>query len=324
MLKQHHLTFFFSRRVSWLITLCLFLFVACQDDPAVVTPPAEVTPVPENTPLPPTATAEPTLTPTPTNTPEPLAALVNQQPITLARFERELARYEQGLTLAGTTPAEDHHQLVLQALIQQALIQQAAAEWGLAITDEQLSEKITMMINEANGQDNFNAWLSANQWTLDEFTQSLKEESLAALVVERVTAAVPYEVEQVRARYLVVTDQTLATTILQELRAGSDFDTQAQLHSLDQAGHDTGFFPQGSLLVPELDTAAFALELNQISDLIPVTQEGVTSYYIVQLLERNPALPLTSDQRYLLLSQTFESWLAEQMAQAEITVFIAQ
>ncbi len=74
-------------------------------------------------------------TPAPTNTPEPtptptapLAALVNGQPIFLADFEQELARYEQAQTELGVDLAtvEGYRDQVLDSLIERELIRQAA------------------------------------------------------------------------------------------------------------------------------------------------------------------------------------------------------
>lgn len=271
------------------------------------------------------AVADPLPTVTPTT--EPLAAMVNGTPITLAEYERELARYEQAQLGLGAAEGENAQQIVLQTLIEQALIEQAAVERGISVTAEQVDEKIAESVELVGGDANFQSWLEANQYTEAEFREILATQMLTAEVVAQITADVPVAVEQVRARYLQVDNEPLAQQILAELVAGSDFATQAQLHSLDRItgenGGDLGFFARGSLLIPELEDVAFDLEVGETSEIVPITNaNGQTLYYIVQVIERDPARPLQDNQRSLLLQSRFESWLAERQNEADIVTYI--
>ncbi|HEX6383799.1 MAG TPA: SurA N-terminal domain-containing protein [Anaerolineae bacterium] len=313
------------------------LLIACSDNllpaaappaesgeatPATLTNTSEVAPV--VTAEPPTATAVP---PTPTPS-EPLAALVNDQPIFLATYEKELARYEQAQTELGLASDANYHTLVLDALIERVLIAQAAAEQDITITPEMVAEKLTELREAAGGEENFVAWLEANQFTEEEFRQELATEMLTEQVVAAVTADVPVAVEQVRARYIQVDDAALAPSLLEQVRSGADFALLAQQHSLDRVtaenGGDLGFFARGSLLVPEVETAAFALtEPGEVGDVIAVTNaDGQTTYYLVQLIERDPQRTLTADLRYTLLQERFESWLDELWQEADIVRFV--
>ncbi|MBK8433341.1 MAG: SurA N-terminal domain-containing protein [Chloroflexi bacterium] len=307
--------------------------VGCGDEPtptaavpttaATAVIPSESTltsPVVENV-----ATAAPTPLPTPTT--EPLAALVNNQPITLADFEQELGRYEQAQAALGRTPEENYRQIVLDALVEQAVIEQAAQAQGLSVTEEMVAAKVAELREIAGSEENFQSWLAANQFSEADFTASLAAEMRTEQLVAAVTANVPSAVPQVRARYLQVNDLALAQTILADIQAGGDFATLAQIHSQDrftaESGGDLGFFAPGSLLVPQVEEAAFTLALGQTSDLITVTNsDGQTTYYLVQLIERDEARPLDPDQRSRLLAETFESWLANQLAQAQIEKYI--
>lgn len=315
----------------WMLLLAL---VACGGD-------SEPTPVPEGAtanPTPDTAVetdtqpaaeavteaAPPTVAPTPT--PE-LAALVNGQYITLADYEQELARYEQAQGVLGTTPPDNYRQIVLQALIEQAVIEQAASELGINITAEMVEARLAELETEAGGADNLQSWLEANQLTREEFGVALGKEMVTEQVVNQITSDVPTAVEQVRARYIQVSDPALAQTLVQELNAGADFATLAQLHSEDQItgqnGGDLGFFARGSLLVPELEAAAFALEINQTSDVLEITGlDGQTKYYLLQVIERDPARPLSAEERSRLLQERFETWLAERLLNADIQRFV--
>lgn len=283
----------------------------------------------------PDSQVRPTDTPIPaTPTPsEPLAAAVNGQPITLAAFEEALSRQQQGqsLILQETDPAVDQGALVLDMLIERALIEQAAAANDIAVTpemvDAQLAE-LRQVANESGGEGSFEAWLQANQWSEESFREALAYEMLTERVSAVVTADVPQTVPQVRARYIQVDDQALAQSLLEQIEEGADFAALAQEHSLDRTtaldGGDLGYFAQGTLLVPALEEAAFALQPGQVSDVITATSAngGQTVYYLVQAVDVDTERPLGPDQRAALLQERFEAWLVEQWSQAEIVRYI--
>jgi parvulin-like peptidyl-prolyl isomerase len=142
-------------------------------------------------------------------------------------------------------------------------------------------------------------------------------------MMQRVTGDVPVAVEQVRARYIQFDDPALAEATLARARAGDDFAFLAQQNSLDrltgELGGDLGFFAAGSLLVPELEAAAFALQPNEISDVVSATDDtGKTTYYIIQVIERDPARELTADMRLPLLQAAYEAWLEGLRGSAQI------
>lgn len=330
-----------QRRVllSFLLFLTLLL-AACRDDaPLSPTPTTAAVAQPEASSASqdssaavsvPTATATaipPTATPT-----EPLAAMVNDQPILMSEYERELARYEQAQAELGRSEISsenpDYRTLVLDALVERVLIAQAAEAQQLAVTPQMIEEKLAELQAAAGDPGNFEAWLKANQWTEDEFREALAAEMLTESVVSAVTADVPYAVEQVRARYLQVDDPALAQSLLDQAAAGADFATLSEQNSLDRvtapSGGDLGFFARGSLLVPAVEEAAFTLEPGQVSEIITHTDvnSGQATYYLVQLIERDPNRSLTADLRYKLLQQAFETWLDAQWNQATIIRFI--
>lgn len=317
--------------------LLLLFAVACNDapDPPTVSQegetgsaavetqiaPTQPQPLPTETPIPPTPTPE-----------EPLAATVDGLPIYLSAFEEALAREEQGLALvpaaaSATSGDASTRMRVLDMLIERALIEQAAEERGIEITPEMVStqmDELRRVAEEAGGEGSFEAWLQANQWTVETFEEALAFEMLAEQVSAVITADVPYTVKQVHARYIQVDDAALAQTIVDELAGGASFAELAREHSLDRTtgseGGDLGYFPQGSLLVPEIETAAFALGPGETSDVITATTpDGTqTTYYIVQVVDVDPARPLSPDLRAILLQERFENWLQERWDQAEI------
>ncbi|MBE2222983.1 MAG: SurA N-terminal domain-containing protein [Anaerolineae bacterium] len=324
-----------KRTVIFALIFTLIFLAACggDDTPAPQPTEAAVAVVPENgsvaTDMPaelPTETAvPPTATPT-----EPLAATVNGQTITLSDYERELARYEQaqaqlGNSLEGTS----YQNIVLEALIEKQLITQAAEAEGLVITPEMVDEKMAELQTAAGGAEPFSQWLALNQWTEADFRDTLTAELVIGQMRDRVTADVAATSEQVNARYIQVDNAELAQTLHQRATAGDDFAFLAQQNSLDQAtapnGGELGFFARGSLLVPEVETAAFALQQpGDISEVISVldSETGQTTYYLVQLIERDMERPLTAELRYNLLQQTFQTWLSNLWDQATIELLI--
>lgn len=316
----------------FMISLMLvgMLGAACSDQPgseivattAVSDPTSMPTAViiPTPTPIPPT--------PTPT---EPMAALVNGQPIFLASYEQELARYEQAQAEMGNVPGADgtdYRALVLDVLIEKELIAQAATQRGITVTKETVDAKLAELESKAGEAGNFDAWLSANQWTREQFQEALAEEMLTEAVVADVTAEVPTTAEQVKARYLQVDDPALAESLLQQIQAGADFGALANQYSLDRitaenGGDLGGFFARGSLLVTAVEEAAFALQSGEVSQVITDTgPDGVATYYLVQTLERDAERPLSANMRYTMLQQAFETWLEGLWQTADITRLI--
>lgn len=326
-----------------LLIICLVLLSACDnggDSPA--TPPAGTTDpalpteattgdqvVVDNTPLPPPPT--PTIIP-PSPTPL-LAATVNGEPILLETYETALAQRNSGLFGIPETelPAGSAETVVLDMLIEQMLIAQAAAGFGISIDDATLAAEMAqlrLLSEEAGGPGAYEAWLQTNGWAESDLEAALRRQLLTERVMARITADVPAAVPQAHARYLQVDDAALAASIREQVLAGADFAALAREHSLDRAtgedGGDLGYFPAGTLLVSEIETAAFALQPDQVSEVIAVTgsESGETIYYLVQLIDLDPARPLSADMRARLLQERFETWLAEQIAAADIVTFV--
>ncbi len=329
-----------TRHVT-LLSLALILFLtACGNDennptvPTVIPTAAIATAVSPESAISPQATLPPPATevatavsPTPTPT-VAIAALINGQPIFLATYEQELARYEQALLELGTPQNGDYRRTVLDSLIEKELSLQAAASAGITLTPEMVDATVEELRTEAGGLDNFAAWLEANQYTEEEFYYAIEREMATALMASEVTKDVPFAVEQVHARYIQLDDGTLAESLHQQLQNGDDFALRAEQHSLDQvtaqAGGDLGFFTRWSLTVPEVAAAAFALQPGELSEVIVVADEatGDTTYFLIKVIERAEQRPLTGDMRNVLLNQTFVDWLEQQRGKADITIFV--
>ena len=302
------------REVIALIGGCALLWLAgCR--------PAPVTPTPTPTP-PPTTTPVPTATPRPSPTPEPLAARVNGQPIRLADYQAELARCRAAIQGAETSPPDPCPAQALQTLVDRALILQASQEAGLTVSEAQVEAEVQATIQAVGGEGRFAAWLEANGWTSATFRDALRTELLAQALMEHIAGPSPSRAEQVHARHILVATEAEARDLLASLANGADFAALAQAHSLDVTtraqGGDLGWVVRGQLLATPVEEAAFALPPGQISAIV----RSSLGYHIVQVLERDPARPLSPEQQAALYRYRLERWLAGQRIQAQIERFV--
>jgi len=178
-------------------------------------------------------------------------------------------------------------------------------------------------IQENGGQEQFEAWLKTNNWSYDEYKVRQRAMMIASQMFERVTESVPKSAEQVHARHILVESEQEAQELLSLLQGGADFAELAREHSLDpsnkESGGDLGFFPRGTLIVPEIEDVAFSLEVGQISDVI----QSPMGYHIVQVLEHVQDRPLTEESWQALKEATFREWVSKLWAAADIQIHVS-
>jgi parvulin-like peptidyl-prolyl isomerase len=259
----------------------------------------------------------------PTATSEPLAASVNGRPITLAEYQAELARYEAAQQASGIDLAtlEGYQNQVLETLIDRELLVYGAVLSGFNLDESSLQTRIDQLADEVGGMDNLMMWIESNGYTMDSFEHSLRAEMLAAMMVELLTDQIPATDEHIHARHILVADRATAEQLLEQLNNGADFVLLAVQYSIDPStrpdGGDLGWFPQGYLLIPEVETAAFRLQPGEISDIV----ESELGFHIVETLERE-IRPLSPDARSALRHSIVEEWLNTQRQEADIEIFI--
>ena len=89
---------------------------------------------------------------------------------------------------------------------------------------------------------------------------------------------------EVKAQHILVKDEETAKKVKKELDKGVDFAKLAKEHSTDttaEEGGDLGFFSKGKM-VPEFEEAAYALEIDEISDPVQ-SQHG---FHIIKVTEK--------------------------------------
>lgn len=259
-----------------------------------------------------------------------MAARVNGRPVYLSDYERELTRYQASLVAQGTDPnnPEGEEALaqarswILDVMIEEKLIEQAAEEAGVIVSEEAVDEEMSAMIEESGGEEAFLARLAEWQYTREEFREKTRQGLIGREMTDYVTEKVPQKAEHVHARHILVDTLEEARGLHAQLEAGADFAALAKAHSQDtstrETGGDLGFFPQGILMAPEVEEAAFELQPGQFSDVI--TSE--LGYHIVQVVERDPDRTLNPENLRLLREQAVQTWLQGLWAQAEIKRFV--
>jgi len=317
------------RHTKLLIPALLALLVtvsACDSTSSTSTQPQpEATSQPEET-LP-ESTATPV--PAPTNTSEPLAAVVNGEPIPLAEYERQVARYEASMVAAGQDPSTPEgqsalaqgRQWVLDLMVEQVLIEHAATAAGLTVSDADVEATIAGLRADI-GDEAFDTWLAQEDMTREEMQERLRGDMLATQMANRVAESILARAEHVHARHIVVATEEEARLILSQLQAGGDFASLARTYSQDistrDLGGDLGFFPAGVLTSKEVEVAAFALQPGQLSDVVP----SDLGFHIVQVVERVAEREVDPENLRLLRDQAVRAWLDGLKTSADIQIFV--
>lgn len=90
---------------------------------------------------------------------------------------------------------------------------------------------------------------------------------------------------EIKARHILVADEKTAKEVKAKLAAGEKFEDLAKTYSIDpgskEKGGDLGWFGPGKM-VPEFETAAYALEKGQISEPVK-TQNG---FHIIEVTDK--------------------------------------
>ncbi len=272
----------------------------------------------------------PTLSPPAPATPTPgLAARVNGVPIFLPEFEKRVAAYEREWIRNGLDPqSEEGRQRlaqlprqILEGMIEEILIQQHAAALGITVAPEELEATMAQLIAESGGVESFRQRLASLGMTEEEFRRNQEAAILAQKVFERLTADIPAAAEQVHARHIQVAREETARQLLARLQQGEDFIALARQYSENAAtremGGDLGWFARGTLAVPELEEAAFSTPPGQVT--LVKTSQG---YHLLLVVEKDPARPLSEDQKDLLRQRRIREQLQTWRAEARVEIFI--
>ncbi len=220
-------------------------------------------------------------------------ATVNGAPIT----ESELKLTESDLDQQFKQLPEDQRRgAALSALIEIRLLAAKAAEKGLD-KDEDFKRRVAFLQERA----------LHSAFVEKEVAATVTEEAIRARYDKEI-AQMP-ATNEVKARHILVKTEEEAKAVLAELDAGKAFEDVAKEKSTDgsaQAGGDLGYFQTGQM-VPEFETAAFALEPGGVTKEPVKTQFG---FHIIKVEDKRPVQPPAFDEvkesvRSLLLRESY-------------------
>jgi len=155
--------------------------------------------------------------------------------------------------------------------------------------------------------------------TEKQYRQLFETELLRTKLFDAVTTDTAKEDEQVWARHILVEDEATAKTVLERLKNGEDFATLATELSQDTGsaanGGDLGWFGKGQM-VPEFETAAFALEDGEISEPI----QSNFGWHIIQKLGHT-TVPLTASAYQQARQTAFDEFLTNLREESDVTIY---
>lgn len=249
-----------------------------------------------------------------TPTISPPVARVNGEEIPQDLYEIHLAQYQAAQAESGTLLAsEGVEQIVLDDLIDRLLLAQGARAGGFVLDDATIDQRLNMVVEQAGGQESFDAWLAAQGYTAEQFSKDLGLEIEAGWMRAQITDSVPKSTEQVEAQQILLPERFQADRLLSQLQGGTPFD-QVALNNDPQGLGYLGWFPRGYLLQPEVEEAAFALQPGEFSQVI----ETELGFHLIGVLNRDPDRTLSPQQRLTLQMKALAEWLEAQRAQSTI------
>ena len=257
-------------------------------------------------------------------------ATVNDQQITWADLEPELFRalhvvtvqyavdWNQADNVALIPQLQDQ---ILQNIADRTLLRQLAVQEGFTVTEADLQTRIISDTADIMASGYFSSFVQYEQdyGLTDEYFARLVEDEL---IIEHFTdkQTVPSQEEQIHARHILVATEEEGKALLARLAAGEDWTALAAELSIDTGSKDNagdlGWFGRGAM-VEAFETAAFALEAGQTSDLV----QSDYGYHIIQVLEKG--MKDLDDTAYAEKQSTaFQTWFDAQKAAAQINIAV--
>jgi peptidyl-prolyl cis-trans isomerase SurA len=282
-----------------------------------------------------------------------IVAIINDDIITLSELNNSLESYMQ--RVEKSTEVTDREQAKVQL---RKLIAQEAQKLGIAATDSDVNKamkdivakkKITM---EAMVED-----IASQGGTIDDYREEIKQHltkrNLIGREISKKVTVTQEEIgnyyrehrndyegkEAARIRQILVIvpkncdvetkeeKRSIAEETLRRLRNGEPFVLLAAEVSQGpaaQSGGDLGYIEKG-LLLPEVDTVAFSLKQDEISDII----ETSVGFHILQVVDKRGAgiKPPESVREEIIeklgsqkMEEKFQEWLKEQRKKSLIEI----
>lgn len=206
------------------------------------------------------------------------AAQVNGEVITRSEFQREVTSVKEFLSASQgvdwATNARAQAELprlqadVLNNLIDIRLIRQQARQDGIVISGREIDQRVSEMVEELGGREQFLSQLQARGWTSMVFRQSVHDTLIRERLIELHLSGPLPDLEIRRVRHILVDSAEKAAAIRQRLVAGETWEKLAAEVSLDSAtkerGGDLGYIERGQTF-PSFEQAVFGLKVGELS-----------------------------------------------------------
>lgn len=210
-------------------------------------------------------------------TPIPFVIKVNDIGITDDEYISELTRFQQANT---NTDQKEAARVVQENMTFELLLADSAYKNGFSMDNAALSAKIDELKNQIGGEDVYQTWLSAQGYSADSFKAAYLRSSAAAWMRDKIAEETPKDAPQVHVQQILLLDEAEAKSVLEQIRAGSDFATLASEYDPITKG-DLGWFPKGYLTQKVVDDTVFALQAGEISEVI----SSEVGYHILWVIE---------------------------------------
>ncbi|MBO0587237.1 peptidylprolyl isomerase [Sporosarcina sp. E16_8] len=193
-------------------------------------------------------------------------------------------------------------QEALTAMIDDKVVVLELKKEKVSVSDKEVDAELAIYVENAGGQEAFDAALKTNAMTEKEFKENIVDYlSIRKIIEPRIEITDEdikayfeenkesfNEEEQVAASHILVEDEATAKKVAKKLADGEDFATLAKEFSTDtmsaENGGELGLFPRGKM-VAEFEDVAFSMKVDAISD--PVKTEH--GYHIIHVTDKKAA-----------------------------------
>jgi foldase protein PrsA len=222
---------------------------------------------------------------------------------------------------------------VLDSLISEKLVLQEAKKKKITVSESELKKELKTLQDSYGGETAFQSAMKSSGVSTDRVNKDLKTYVLTRKILEPRIKITDAEMktyfdenkatfaqdEQVKASHILVADEKTANEVKDKLAKGEDFAKLAKEYSTDTGtkdnGGDLGFFKKGDM-VPEFETAAFSLGVNEISEPIK-TDYG---YHIIKVVDKKAS----TDAKYEDHKAEVKEAIMSEKIQTEYTTWLAE
>lgn len=247
------------------------------------------------------------------------AAIVNGRVITYHQYLEQLSivkeyqinfkqvdfKSEEGKALLS-----DIRKDTMDRLVEDGIVASQAVKLKVTVSDKELNEQFDQLVTSNGGETSFaNVLDQYYDLTPAQFKNMIYKSRLLRQKVAEKFANDDSMNSEAKAK---------AEEVLAKVKAGEDFASLAKQYSQDttaSAGGDLGFFSKGKM-VPEFETAAFALKAGETSEIV----KTVYGYHIIKVVEVKGEEIQAS--HILIKTKDFNTWLADAVKTAKVTNYI--